>query len=94
MTIVIFDAKGVLDFCDHDWYTSLMSVHNSQLFATSQMALLDEAKMYYDIICILDTKKMILISKNQDGTWDCDSTERLLRDGHSFFNLWKGGEFG
>ena len=45
-----------------------MSVHNSQLFATSQMALLDEAKMYYDIICILDTKKMILISKNQDGT--------------------------
>lgn len=92
--MIIFDAKGSIKSCEHNWYTSLELIHKSKFFITSQMGLLDEAKLYYDMICILDKSKMTFITKNEDGTWNCDRTERLLRDGHSFFKLWQGGEFG
>lgn len=67
-------------------------------FFTTQMCLLNDPNVRgYDVIDIVNHDgnytDVTTIVNNHDGTYSCDRTDRSLRSGHSFFHLWRNGEF-
>ena len=80
---------------EHSYTAAYEKVCNLVSFSTSQMAMLmeQEIKRYDSILIVNGLTDQCVIRNNHDGTWDCDRTERELRDAHNFYRLWSSGEF-
>ena len=79
----------------HNACMALLELPKLVSFSTVQMCLLMETRVKdYDVIRIFNCENDVIdIVNNHDGTWSCDRTDRVLRDGNDFYRLWREGEF-
>lgn len=91
----LFTSRDDADFIN-TYDTCMLVLAARMSFETMQMCLLMEpyVKEYDHIRIVNRDSDVVDIVNNHDGTWSCDRTDRVLRDGNDFYRLWQEGEFG